>query len=203
MQRLVTAGILVAVALGSAAERDLQCPAGTKVVEQAHEARCETPNGVSEGPFLGRNEDGTVRFRGSARRGKTHGAWTSWNANGTVAIEANYEDGELVGAFRRFDANGILQSEGNHDRDGAMDGTWTRYWPNGRVRTKWSMSHGAQQGPVTTWYETGAKKSEGQRAGGRPEGAWIYFDEDGRTTHQCRYEQGRVVAGNCDAPDLK
>ena len=202
MRRLLLAivGSLAVIARASAAEPDLSCPPGARLWKHDSEARCETPNGVSEGPVFGRYTDGTLRYFGTTRHGKTHGAWTNWNENGTVSIEANYEDGELVGAFRRFDANGVLQSEGNHDRAGRMDGLWKRYWPNGRIRTQWTMAHGQQHGPVTTWYESGARKSEGQRTDGRPDGAWIYFAEDGSVTNRCRYEQGHVVEGECGNP---
>ena len=77
---------------------------------------------------------------------------------------------------------------------------WTEYWPNGRTRIEWGMRHGEQRGPVTTWYESGAKKSEGQRADGRPDGVWRYFAEDGRETKRCRYQQGQVLAGPCGEP---
>ena len=199
MRLLLTAmlGTFVAIAGADAAEPKLPCPSGTRLVQQAREARCETPDGVAEGPFTVRNADGTLRYAGTARRGKTHGAWTSWSAAGKVSVEAHYEDGELVGPFRRFGANGILQIEGSHDRAGEMDGIWNGYWPNGRLRTQWSMSHGEQQGPVTTWYESGAKKSKGRRAGGQPDGAWTYFAEDGLVTHRCRYDRGRVAEGPC------
>jgi len=197
---LAIVGSLAVIARVSAAEPDLSCPPGTTLWKHGREAHCETPSGVSEGPVFGRYTNGTLRYFGTTRHGKTHGAWTNWNGNGTVSIEANFEDGELVGAFRRFDAHGVLQSEGNHDRAGQMDGPWKGYWPNGRIRTQWTMAHGQQHGPVATWYESGARKSEGQRTDGRPDGAWVYFAKDGSVTNRCRYEQGQVVEGECAKP---
>jgi antitoxin component YwqK of YwqJK toxin-antitoxin module len=197
------AGSLAVIAGARAAEPDLRCPPGTRLWKHGQEGHCETPSGVSEGPLFGLYTNGTLRYFGTSRRGKTHGAWTSWNGNGTVSIEANYEHGELVGAFRRFDANGVLQSEGNHDGTGQMDGLWKRYWPNGRIRTQWTMTHGQQHGPVSTWYESGARKSEGQRKDGRPDGAWSYFAGDGSVTNRCRYEQGHLVEGECGDPAEK
>jgi len=188
------------IAGASAVEPDLRCPPGTRLWTHGREARCETPTGVAEGPIFGRYRDGTLRYFGTMRNGKTHGAWTNWNWNGTVSSEANWEDGELVGAFRHFDGNGVLQSEGNHDRAGRMDGLWKRYWPNGRTRTQWTMEHGLQHGPVTSWYESGVRKSEGRRTGDRPDGTWIYFAEDGSVTNRCRYEQGHLVEGKCGNP---
>ena len=196
---LLFAVVLFASSLAIAAEPDLHCPPGTKLWKHRNgsEARCETPDGVAEGPTYGRYTDGTLRYLGTSRAGKTTGTWTNWNSNGTLSIEAEYQNGELVGAFRRYDANGVLQSEGNHDRKGRMDGTWTRYWPNGKVRTRWTMDGGRQHGPVATFYESGAKKSEGQRVDGQPDGEWNWFAEDGTMTQTCRYEAGRVVTGVC------
>lgn len=196
---LLLAAALLASPPANAAEPDLKCPPGTRLWKHGNgsEARCETPDGVAEGPAYGRYGDGTLRYHGTAHAGKTTGTWTNWNSNGTLSIEAEYEDGELVGAFRRYDAKGVLQSEGNHDRKGRMDGTWTRFWPNGKVRTRWTMDGGRQHGPVETFYESGAKKSEGQRADGQPDGEWSWFAEDGARTERCRYEAGRVVDGVC------
>ncbi len=201
--------LLLAVALlaarATAAEPDLSCPSGTRLWKQSNgsESRCETPDGVGEGPTYGRYSNGTLRYSGTTRAGKTTGLWTNWNSNGTLSIEAEYQDGELVGAFRRYDANGVLQSEGNHDRKGRMDGTWTRFWPSGKVRTRWTMDGGRQQGPVATFYESGAKKSEGQRVDGRPDGEWTWYAEDGHPTESCRYQEGRVVAGVCQESGAK
>jgi len=195
--------LLLAAGCAHATGPDLACPPGTVLRENSRDARCETPNGVAEGPTFGRYGNGRLRYYGTSRNGKTEGPWTSWNQDGTVSIEANYEGGELVGWFRRFDAHGVLQSEGQHDRRGRMDGVWTSYWPNGRVRTRWTMAHGEQDGPVATWYESGARKSEGQRARGRSDGDWTWFAEDGSVAARCRYDQGRVVEGDCSVPTAR
>jgi antitoxin component YwqK of YwqJK toxin-antitoxin module len=196
---LLVAAVLFASSRALAAEPDLSCPPGTKLWKHGNgsEARCETPDGVAEGPAYGRYADGTLRYHGTSHAGKTTGMWRNWNPNGTLSIEADYEGGELVGAFRLYDANGVLQSEGSHDRKGRMDGTWTRHWPNGNVRTRWTMAGGRQEGPVATFYEHGGKKSEGQRVDGRPDGEWKWFAEDGTQIASCRYEGGRVVEGVC------
>ena len=199
MRRLFAAVALLAAPHAIAAEPDLECPPGTHLWQHQNgsESRCETPAGVAEGPIYGRYSDGTLRYHGTSRAGKTTGTWTNWNSNGTVSIEAEYQNGELLGAFRRYDNNGVLQTEGNHDRLGRMDGTWTRFWPSGVVRTRWTMAGGRQHGPVATFYESGAKKSEGQRADGQPDGEWRWFSEDGQTTESCRYAAGRVASGVC------
>jgi hypothetical protein len=196
---LLVAVALVAASRATAVEPDLKCPPGTHLRQHQNgsESRCETPAGVAEGPVYGRYSDGTLRYHGTSRAGKTTGTWTNWNANGTVSIEAEYQDGELIGAFRGYDANGMLRTEGNHDRKGRMDGTWTRFWPNGSVRTRWTMAGGRQHGPVATFWESGTKKSEGQRADGQPDGTWRWFDASGVATGSCRYEAGRVVEGVC------
>jgi antitoxin component YwqK of YwqJK toxin-antitoxin module len=197
----IVCALLVALAPETrAAEPDLRCPPGTKLWIGTRESRCETPSGVAQGPIFGFYTDGTLRFYGTSRRGKSHGPWTHWNPDGSLSVEANYADGELVGAFRRFDAHGVLQSEGHHDPQGRMHGPWVRYWPNGRVRARWTMEHGQQHGPVATFYENGEKKSEGQRANAQPDGDWSWYDEDGNVASRCRYDAGRVVSGTCGEP---
>jgi hypothetical protein len=45
-------------------------------------------------------------------------------------------------------------------KDGKKDGLWTRWHPNGRLRSKRTYKDGKLDGPLTVWLENGQKSSE-------------------------------------------
>jgi antitoxin component YwqK of YwqJK toxin-antitoxin module len=197
----IAAGLVVAagaaIGCGATEGREPRCPPGTSRVDRAADSACQTADGVLEGPLWARYPDGRLRFYATARKGLVEGIWTSWHANGERSIEAEYHDGQLDGRFRMWDMAGHLLYEGFHDAHGQMDGTWVRWWPNGRQRARWEMRGGRQQGAIEAWYPSGVRRMQGQRTDGRADGRWQWWDEDGKPTRTCRYEAGRVVEGVC------
>jgi antitoxin component YwqK of YwqJK toxin-antitoxin module len=196
--RLLCALVLVA-SLGAAPEADLDftCPPGATLREIARDAACETPDGVGEGPFWQRFDDGSLRIWGTARGGETDGRWIQWHRGGARAIEAQYRAGVLDGAFTMWNEDGVKVYAGTHDARGEMHGVWTRWWPSGAERARWEMRHGVAHGRVEAWWESGERRLAGRRESGLREGHWIWWDETGRETARCRYARDAVVAGRC------
>jgi antitoxin component YwqK of YwqJK toxin-antitoxin module len=205
MRRLRRIPATLALALCAAAQDPppLACPPGSEQRQRERDFACETPEGVGEGPFWGRyQEGGGLRYWSEARRGRTHGPWIAFHPNGRRSREAEYRDGELTGAFREWDAEGRLTVSGQHDEAGEMHGTWTRWWPGGGKKLEWEMEHGRAHGEVAGWWEHGARRFAGRREDGRRQGVWTWWDERGRETARCRYRDGVAVEGACgaDAP---
>lgn len=183
-------------------EAELRCPSGTVLRQAGNEFACETPDGVGEGPFWEKFEDGSLRIHGTNRNGKAEGRWRAWHRSGERSIEASYRDGELVGSFETWDAQGRRLYAGTHDAQGEMHGVWKRWWPSGEVRARWEMRHGVAHGDVEAWWEDGGRKLEGSREEGRREGRWIWWDEHGDEIARCRYERDVAVEGRCGAGSL-
>ena len=137
---------------------------------------------------------------GSARAAEPDGVWVTHHANGAKASEAEHANGGLSGALRMWDDHGQLLFEGRHDSQGEMHGAWQRWWPSGGPRMRWVMEHGRQHGPVEAWHENGAHRLRGAHLEGSRSGAWLWWADDGRLTHSCRYERGNVVEGTCADP---
>ena len=199
MARLLLFAAALAGVLGAAdaADVELACPKGSVLREVDRDAACETPGGVAEGPFWSRRPDGTLRVWGNAHGGQTEGRWLGFHPSGAKSIEATYRAGQLVGPFRMWSQDGHLVYAGTHDAQGEMDGTWTRWWPNGKERLRFAMRHGRAHGAVTAWWERGGKRFEGERRDGLREGEWIWWDESGAEVARCRYERDAVVDGAC------
>jgi antitoxin component YwqK of YwqJK toxin-antitoxin module len=131
------------------------------------------------------------------------GVWVTYHPNGAKASEAEHVGGGLVGALRMWDEQGQLLFEGRHDAAGEMHGTWRRWWPSGAPRMRWEMDHGRQHGGVEGWHESGAPRLRGAHRDGARDGAWTWWSADGRVSHACRYDAGRVVEGVCAEPALE
>lgn len=198
MRRRLLAAFAIAATLGAGGEAlDLTCPPGAQLRERGRDFACETPDGVGEGPFWSRRDDGSLRIWGTARAGLTDGLWLELHPSGARKIEATYRRGVLVGPFRTFDAEGRPVHGGAHDESGEMHGTWTRWWPNGRERMRWEMRRGVADGEVAAFFEGGGKRFEGRRENGRRSGRWTWWDARGDVVARCRFEDDAVVEGAC------
>lgn len=198
---LVALLVLAVPARAGADALDFDCPVGTALREHELDAACETPAGIGDGPFWSRYPDGSLRLWGVARDDVPHGTWIQFHPGGGKQIEAEYRSGELSGSFQQWNRDGRLIYAGRHDAAGEMHGTWTRWWPTGGKRVEWEMLHGRTHGDVRAWWENGSERFRGQREDGVNQGDWIWWNEAGAVAHRCRYESGKVVAGECGGAD--
>lgn len=64
-------------------------------------------------------------------------------------------------------------------------------WPNGQPKLEMYLNpYGLRHGCMTTYYESGAKKSEGEFVDGLPHGPHIEWYESGLKKHEKHYHQG-------------
>ena len=151
-------------------------------------------------PRLRHLAPGLLLLLGCAHAAEADGVWVTHHPNGAKASEAEHVNGGLVGALRMWDDAGHLLFEGRHDAHGEMHGAWQRWWPSGGPRMRWGMDHGRQHGAVEAWHQNGAQRLRGAHRDGRRDGPWTWWGDDGRVSHACRYESGRVVEGTCAEP---
>ncbi len=101
-----------------------------------------------------RYPDGTLRGRWQAGRGD-NGAMVldgpqSWfYPDGKPQWEVSYRLGRLLGAEKEYDAEGRLISRRDHEADGRF--VWTRWWPNGQMRSQSHWKDQAADGRARTW----------------------------------------------------
>lgn len=125
-------------------------------------------------PHVDRFADGKVHGRWSAGRANTgalvfDGPQSWYHANGKPAWEVGYRLGRKTGIETAYDIAGTRLWQRDHKPDGRS--IWTRWWPNGRLRSI-SHWHGqAADGRAQTWDEAGALLSDVVFANGHGEGA--------------------------------
>src|SRR5690606_6041341 len=79
-------------------------------------------NGLREGPYEARWENGSLVERGTWRNGVLHGA-RRWYSRGRLVERATYVDGRLTGLYERWRPDGTLEAAGLLI-DGAPCGAW-------------------------------------------------------------------------------
>lgn len=84
----------------------------------------------------------------------------------------------LHGRERIWTADGALEWE-REWKDGAPSGTWTRRWPDGKLRSRVEHLGKDVEATMTFWHENGVKSLEGPARDGERCGEWSAWREDG------------------------
>src|SRR5262249_48566841 len=66
-------------------------------------------------------------------------------------------DDQIVGRDTAWHFNGTLLRDGKLADDGEREGTWTWWFPDGRVAAKGEFEHGRPSGTWGHWYPNGQK----------------------------------------------
>jgi len=113
----------------------------------------------------------------------------------TRTVNATYDDGSKRGVVVErqdetgewsehgeaqlwYPADGQLKAKGAYV-DGAQEGTWTLWYPNGVKLAEGKYRAGRKQGPWTSWYPDGTVKEHGALLSDKAEGVWVYRNPDG------------------------
>ena len=88
----------------------IACPAGTTMrgrsPPEGNRVWCETPAGVSQGPFLSWYPEGQKKTEGFFDKGDASGRWRTWYDNGQLRSVGRYEGGERHGPWQRYGRDG-------------------------------------------------------------------------------------------------
>ena len=150
-------------------------------------------NGLRDGKWRWRDERRKSRVIGHYFRGRRHGEWSFRDDDGDKRAEGNYRKGMRRGKWELWEGGSgdrptrsvtfeVVEKSNVHGRpvydghllDGAPEGPWRLWWPNGMLQVE-------------------AYFSAGQRVGG-----WRYFHADGSEDPgfaQVDYGRGDAYAG--------
>ena len=92
----------------------------------------EFVNGVMDGRCVSYYEDGSVKWKGSYKKGKSFGKWEYWDNNGNKYCEAHFDNDLYNGPYRSWYANGQLKEAGQFTKN-IRTGKWTVYDDRGNV----------------------------------------------------------------------
>jgi len=66
-------------------------------------------------------------------------------------------------------------------------------YPNGKIKSEITYSHGDRHGPFTTWFENGKKMAVGTYRNNLPHGEWTFWDQTGEKLKVVTYNEGHAV----------
>jgi antitoxin component YwqK of YwqJK toxin-antitoxin module len=123
------------------------------------------------------------------------GLWLDFYESGKPKEEIHYLASQKHGRNRRFE-EGWLYEEGSWV-NGQKEGTWTKYYRNGKVRSLDPLVHGVTVGTSVGYNEEGQKYVEFIHGTDGRVMEWTYFGSDGRWTQKCR---GEAIQPHCIRP---
>ncbi|QQR86285.1 MAG: hypothetical protein IPJ76_17105 [Flavobacteriales bacterium] len=163
--------------------------------------------------------DGTLRTEGEYdAQGREQGVHKQYNSDGTLHSEFEYRGGLLIryryldrsgkvlgegkrakGRFQfvGFTPDGAKRMEGSYLDEGAKDGPWKWYWPDGTLQEEENMKNGEQDGTQKVYRENGKLLREYRYVPGKQgEGTYHEYWLDGSPDDLGYLENGRLNGEN-------
>lgn len=138
--------------------------------------------GVKDGPWKEYFEEGELRAEGVYNQGKRVGKWHFYHQNGSIEQEGNYNaEGNPEGQWKWYYANAKVLREESF-RNGLSDGLYMEYDTTGKVIVQGEYVDGLEEG---VWkYEYGDSREEGTFRGGKRNGEWKSFYDNGELSFE-------------------
>jgi antitoxin component YwqK of YwqJK toxin-antitoxin module len=121
--------------------------------------------------------------------GTQHGPSVFFYPEGGRRAEAQFRDGALDGRYREWHPNGQLALEGSYDRD-LRDGGFTLYDEAGHKRSYEEYRRGVQHGKAQVWWPNGRLMLDAAYVDGKRHGPAVTYFENGRKQTEGVFEHG-------------
>ena len=124
-------------------------------------------------------DDGKKRDEGGLKNGREDGVWTYWHENGQTRSKGNYKNGDKYGKWTYFYENNIKKKAVDPDTD-------IQNTDDDIMLSKNTMV-----------YKTGKKWQEGFYKGGKEDGIWTIWHENGQKRMEVTLVLGELVSQYC------
>jgi len=168
-------------------------------------------NGKANGLWRGYYKTGEIKVEFYCEDGKFHGDMVGYYKNGQPAEKSKYNKDLLNGNSILYFKDGTIKSLGEYKND-IRYGKWVDYFENGQpwvevayydttgyviIVNSWDrngkLTLKSGNGLYIDYYDNGKKYSQGIFLYGKPNGEWVYFDEDQVIIKEEFYEDGKLV----------
>ena len=149
--------------------------------------------------LLDKRSDNILGYIGPAfSLGKSHrsGIWETYDSTGVLLNKANYnfKTNAIEGSYTAYFPNGKVKSQGEYDKNGKQTGTWIYYHPNGNKAEERPLENGKITGVVTNYFENGKVKDKGAYVEGKRVGIVEYFHPSGKFLGKRNYRNGEFIS---------
>ena len=124
------------------------------------------------------HHNGSIMAKGVYRNKQKDGIWQYYNDSEKILSKENYDRGWKVGRAEIYQQNGTL-AEIQYWKENYEDSLWVSFNENGNLVMERFYIRGKLNGKVITFYDSGAKKLDGDYINGYRVGKGIYYKEDG------------------------
>src|SRR6185369_14012722 len=116
-----------------------------------------------------------------------------WYGQGDLrSTQGNYSGKLLHGAFEKFNRNHALIEKGKFE-NGLKEGTWTRWYPDGKFQSNYRWRNGARHGRFEEYHLGGGISRAGSYSRDKLSGSVKVYDKNGSMTEKLRYRQGKLI----------
>ena len=175
--------------------------------------------GKTHGLYKTWYDNGQQKTQGKYQLGKDHDRYAEWFDNGNLKEQGEYKDGIYFMMNRRSKGGSQLVTDGNGSwvgrntkglevwkklyKDGLLEKEWNyeyEFHPNNELMSSKRFLRGIKDGPFTTWYDNGQKRSENYWEYDKKIGKWLTWYSNGQIESQGSYvddkKDGRWVSYN-------
>ncbi len=128
---------------------------------------------------------------------------STYDQQGRLIFTGGYKEGVPVGIHRFYDTTGVVEnaylynelgqkvSEGIIDEQGKREGSWTDFYPSGKIRAKGTYVNSKRSGTWTYFFPNGGIEQKGKFERDRYRGIWNWFYPNGNIWREESYFNGR------------
>jgi len=114
--------------------------------------------------------------------------------NGQLRFVGNKnKDGKLNGLYTKWWENRQKSSEGTY-KNGKKDGLYTEWYVKGQKSWEWTYKEGKKDGVYTNWYSNGQKRYEENFKNGKYDGLSTNWYENGQKSGEGTYKDGDLIS---------
>lgn len=161
---------------------------------------------VVDGEYGRWHPDGALARTGTYVNGERHGTFRNYAMDGkTITSEGRYRDNWRDGVWNFYDSQGRLYLTVRYAAEpkrvftflktqdyGNENGTYERYFPDGRLEEQGEFYSGYYQGPIRRFYPDGTPALTGQFEKDKQVGLWRSYYPNGEREREENFSDGEL-----------
>lgn len=156
------------------------------------ESEGEYVRGRKTGIWKEYDTEGTLNTIVEMVDGTRNGAYTGYHKNGKTYCTGFYKDGHYSGKWTFLTDTGVIESEGNYYETDSLEGIWSYYYANGKLKATGLYEQNLRSGKWSYYFEQGKLKSEENFVRGELQGPVTQYYENGTVAGKKHYDQGKL-----------
>lgn len=124
--------------------------------------------------------------------------WLFYNDRGLIRYQVQYKSGKREGQkihYHTSESGEAIVVRREHYQGDTLSGSFSEYYPNGRIKTEGNYASGQLDGTVKHYYANGKLKKLLRYKNKAKDGFWLFYGKDGKKVGDQLYCEGRLLEG--------